>query len=47
MEKTDYMHADTNSEKLKVGSMIFWVCQVKNCRGLLVHEVPKYALSKE
>ena len=23
MEKTDYMHADTNSEKLKVGSMIF------------------------
>ena len=45
IEWTDFVHADANSEKLKVDSMILWVDVVKNGHGRLLHETLKSAVS--
>ena len=45
MEQTDVLHADGNSEKLKVPGLL--VSLVKNGLDLIVHGTLKYVLSQE
>ena len=40
------MHAGTDSGKLKIDSMIFWVGVIKNGHGLLVHETLKVSFDQ-
>ena len=37
-EIADFLHASTNAGRLKVDSIIFIVCLVKDGSGFLVHE---------
>ena len=43
--KLTFLHAATNSRKLKLDSMAFWVGVVKNDHDLSVHETLKSAVS--
>ena len=47
MKKPDFLHVDTNSNKLKVDQNIFWVAIVRNVFGQSGHWTLKLALSQE